>query len=243
VGIKPLILALDTSHMKGSVAVVRGEEILCELLFDASDTHSATLMPGIDICLKTAKVTIHDIDRFGVVSGPGSFTGLRIGLATVKAFATVGRKPIVPVHSLEVLAAAFPFTRSAVLPLIDARRGEIYGCLYKIEEGLPMAVVQPFSIEPDKIGIIIEQATVKSPVLLCGTGAERYHELLKQIVHPQSWFAGPRWSIPSASLLAFLAIKREPVPYEKLFMLEPFYIRPPDARLPGSTSLRQSGGR
>jgi tRNA threonylcarbamoyladenosine biosynthesis protein TsaB len=88
----PLILGFDTSHSKGSVAVARGDEILCEFLFDAADTHSATLMPAVDTALVAAKANVSDVDIYAVTIGPGSFTGLRIGLATVKALAAVRRR-------------------------------------------------------------------------------------------------------------------------------------------------------
>ncbi|UCF04307.1 MAG: tRNA (adenosine(37)-N6)-threonylcarbamoyltransferase complex dimerization subunit type 1 TsaB [bacterium] len=239
----PLILALDTSHMKGSVAVARGDELLCEILFDASDTHSATLMPAVDACLYTAGVGLAEIDRFAIVSGPGSFTGLRIGLATVKAFAAVGRRPVVPVPSVMVLASAFPFCGIPVLPLIDARRGEVYGGLYATPNGFPEEILAPFSAKPASVGKVIADAGVTGPVVACGTGLERYREQLSSVLDRVSRFAHSRWSIPSASLLAVLSLRLEPVPYDRLPALEPLYIRPPDARLPADTKLGEGGGK
>lgn len=236
----PFVLALDTSHTKGSVAVTCGEEVRCEILFDAGDTHSATMMPAVDLCLRTAKVPLREIGLIGVVSGPGSFTGLRIGLSTAKAFAAVRGCPVVPVASLEVLAAAFPYT-GAVFPLIDARRGEVYGALYNTEAGLPIEVVPPFSAEPGRVGAYLSGSGYDGPVVACGTGVQRYRESIEPLFPGGSCFPGPRWSVPSASLLALLALKREPVRPEELSGLEPLYIRPPDARPPGSTALRTGG--
>lgn len=238
----PVVLALDTSHLKGSVAVARGGELLCEILFDASDTHSATLMPAVDTCLRIAKVRLDDVERFAVVSGPGSFTGLRIGLATVKAFAAVRRRPVVPLSSVMVLAAAFPCQSVPVLPLVDARRGEVYGGLYDTSEGVPVEILAPFSARPSDIDGILGSADVSGPVVTCGTGMERYRDEICGILASGSRYAPSRWSIPSASLLAALSLRREPVPYEKLPSLEPLYIRPPDARLPGGAKLREGGG-
>lgn len=228
--------------MKGSVAVVRGTELLSEIVFDASDTHSATLMPSVDACLGTARFPLRLIDRFAVVSGPGSFTGLRIGLATVKAFAALRGRPVVPVTSLEVLAAALPFTSYPVLVLIDARRGEVYGGLYDTRGGLPEQLLGPFSAEPARA---VERAMTVSnggPLLICGTGAERYGEVLSSVAAPGSRFAGPRWSIPSASQLAALSVAKAAVCGADLHALEPLYIRPPDARLPSTAKLREGGG-
>jgi len=235
-------LALDTSHSKGSVAVVSGTELLCEIMFDAGDTHSATLMPAVDTCLRTAKLPLRLIDRFAVVSGPGSFTGLRIGLATVKAFAAVCHRPVVPVTSLEVLAAALPFTAHPVLVMIDARRGEVYAGLYVTHDGMPIPLVPPFSAGPVSA---VERAIAVSdgvPLLLCGTGTERYGEILSSAVPRGSRFAGPRWSFPSASQLAALSGVKPAVCGEDLHALEPLYIRPPDARLPSAAKLEAGGG-
>jgi tRNA threonylcarbamoyladenosine biosynthesis protein TsaB len=238
----PIVLALDTSHRRGSVAVSRGEEILSELLFDASDTHSATLLPAVDACLAAAKVALSDVGLFAVVSGPGSFTGLRIALATVKAFAALRRASVVPVESCAVLAAAFPYAALPILTLIDARRGEVYGALYETADGAPRPMVALFSAKPEAVGEILVSHAVAGPLILCGTGALRYRAALEAFVPEGSRFAGERWSVPSASLCALLALGREPLSYDGLFALEPLYIRPPDARLPDTAGIRKRGG-
>jgi len=238
----PLILALDTSHQRGSVAVSRGDEILSEILFDASDTHSATLLPSVDACLAAAKVSLGDVDLIGVVSGPGSFTGLRIGLATVKAFAAVRRIPVVPVESCAVLAAAFPFAAHPVFPLIDARRGEVYGALYETERGAPREIAPIFSARPETLGSLLGKHGVTGPVIVCGTGMLRHRAVLEPLLPAGSFFAAGRWTLPSASVCAHLALARNPLPYEDLSTLEPLYIRPADARLPDTARLRVRGG-
>jgi tRNA threonylcarbamoyladenosine biosynthesis protein TsaB len=234
----PLVLGLDTSHQRGSVSVSRGPEPVAEILFDASDTHSATLMPAVDSVLRSAKTALSDIDLMAVVIGPGSFTGLRIGLATVKAFAAVRGAGVVPVPSLEVLAAAFPFARQLVAPLIDARRGEVYGALYGTEDGAPREVAPFFSSRPETLGAVLERHSVSTPLILCGTGALRYGGLLLDLAPRGSVLAGARWAVPSASLCSFLALERAPLSREELFALEPLYVRPPDARLPDTSRLR-----
>lgn len=238
----PLVLALDASHRRGSVAVCRGGDVLSEILFDASDTHSATLLPSVDACVASAKIALIDVELLAVVSGPGSFTGLRIALATVKAFAAVRRTPVVPVESCAVLAAAFPYAAQPVLPLIDARRGEVYGALYETASGAPRESVPLFSAKPEAVQDILERHAAARPLILCGTGALRYRTFLEGRVPDGSRFAGERWAAPSASLCALLALDREPLSYRELFALEPRYIRPPDARLPDTARLRRRGG-
>jgi len=231
------VLALDTSHMKGSVAVAAGGTIAGEVLFDASDTHSATMMPAVDACLGIAGVSISEIDLFAVVTGPGSFTGLRIGLATVKGFASFRKRPVVPLGSLELLAAALPFTAGPVMPLIDARRGEVYAAVYDTSGGSPVVLSPPGAVDPSRAG----ELPGGVPVIACGTGSIRYREELVRSLPRGSLFAGERWSVPSAGLAAILAAEMEPVPYESLHLIEPVYIRPPDAKLPPETRLGRGG--
>jgi len=237
----PLVLALDASHQRGSVAVSRGEEVLCEILFDASDTHSATLLPSVDACLRSAKIALSDIARIAVVCGPGSFTGLRIALATVKALAAVRRMQVVPVDSCAVLAAAFPCAAHPVFPLIDARRGEVYGALYETSGGSPREIAPLFSAKPETLGQFLETHAIAAPLILCGTGALRHRAVLEPLMPSGSFFAGARWAIPSASLCALLALARRPLSYKELFTIEPLYIRPPDARLPDTARLQRRG--
>ncbi|MCD6379765.1 tRNA (adenosine(37)-N6)-threonylcarbamoyltransferase complex dimerization subunit type 1 TsaB [bacterium] len=237
-----LTMALDTSHLKGSVAVARGDEILCEILFDASDTHSATLLPAVDTCLRTAHLHIEDVDKFCVVTGPGSFTGLRIGLATIKAFAAVRKRPVVSASSLEVLAAAFPYVSRTIAPIIDARRGEVYLGLYNTQSGLPSSILEPVSVRPEKIAMLLADKNSGAPVIFCGTGAKKYREIIGVNMTDGSSFSVPYRAIPRASLLIAVTMGRAPVEYAELSDMEPLYIRPPDAKLPGKTKLNPGGG-
>jgi tRNA threonylcarbamoyladenosine biosynthesis protein TsaB len=238
----PNVLALDTSHQRGSVALCRGGETLAEILFDASDTHSATLLPSVEACLASAKVAFDEIGLIAVVRGPGSFTGLRIGLATAKAFAAARRVPVVPVETCAVLAAAFPYAAHAVVPLIDARRGEVYGALYRTDGGLPREIAPLFAAKPETLGRYLTERRIADPLILCGTGALRHREILEPLAPAGSLFAAARWAVPSASLCALVALSRAPLSYEDLFALEPLYIRPPDARLPDTARLRRTRG-
>ncbi len=232
----PLIMGIDSSHLKGSVAVSRGDELLCEIFFDASDTHSATLLPAVDVCLRFAHCEIKDIDLFGIVRGPGSFTGLRIGLATIKALAAVRKRPVVTATSLEVLAAAFPYLSSEVVPLADARRGEVYMGIYSTKRGLPSAIIEPFSVRPEEIPSMIKK-NCEGPVIFCGTGIKKYTEAIEPEISAGTRYSVLYGSVPRASLLIAVTRGRTQVEYGKLSELEPLYIRPPDAKLPDSTYL------
>ncbi len=235
-----IILALDASHNRGSVAVCSEDETLSEILFDASDTHSATLMPAVDYCLRSAKLSIGDIGLMAVVYGPGSFTGLRIALATVKGLAAARGIGVVAVNSLETIAAALPYARFPVLALIDARRGEVYGALYETGSGIPEEVIPCFAAPPGEIPVMIGKAAAE-PLLICGTGALRYREQLSLLLDPGSIFAPAKWALPSASVAAILSLRKRVLAKEDLVTLEPLYIRPPDAKLPSDAILAEGG--
>ncbi|HSG26869.1 MAG TPA: tRNA (adenosine(37)-N6)-threonylcarbamoyltransferase complex dimerization subunit type 1 TsaB [Candidatus Krumholzibacterium sp.] len=235
-----ITLALDTSRLKGSVAVVKGDDVLCEILFDASDTHSATLMPAIDSCMKTAGIDLEEVGLLAFADGPGSFTGLRIGLATIKALAAVREIPVAAVCSLEAMAAAFPWAPVAVMPVLDARRGEVYAGLYDVSGGLPVEMVPPGAIDPADAAGLTGQAAGEG-LIVSGNGIDRYFEVLREALPAKARFAARKFWDPSASLLAMIAATREPVPFERLAGIEPLYIRPPDAKLPGGQRLREGG--
>jgi len=240
---KPLVLALDASHMTGSVAVTRGSDPLHEIIFDASDTHSATLMPAVDECLAAAGVAIKDIDLFVTVIGPGSFTGLRIGLATVKGFAAVAGRPVAAVGSLELIAAAARSGSAFALPLIDARRGEVYTAMYDISGDLPAEILPPFASAPGSLAARIMKEGFDGSLFVCGSGLNSYRAEIEASFPAGTLFGTPEWTPPAAGMAAALALEREAVPYERLSALEPLYVRPPDAKLPSSAMLRPGGGR
>ncbi len=225
------------------MAIVRGAHTICELLFDASDTHSATLMPAVDICVKTAGPGLDEIDLFAVVTGPGSFTGLRIGLATIKALASIRKRPVALVGSLESIAGSFPCCREIVVPVLDARRSEIYIGAYDTSGGYPEEVIPPQAIRPGDMAGTLAGGGVTGSVILCGNGTETYREILETVLPAGSCIADPVTGDPSAAVTAMIARRREPVVYEDLAAIEPMYIRPPDAKLPAGSKLREGGGQ
>jgi tRNA threonylcarbamoyladenosine biosynthesis protein TsaB len=138
----PLILALDTTHESGSIALVRGDEVLEEELLHEPDGFSRVLFGRIGDLLARHGVPIAAIDCFAAASGPGSFTGVRVGLACVKGLAEALGKPAIAVSNLQALATFGTAKLRAVW--IDARRGEIYGAVYDAEG----ALLSPESVMP-----------------------------------------------------------------------------------------------
>lgn len=127
------ILSVDTSSSICSVAILENDIVLKELYIDDALTHSTKLMPLIDELLNSQNITIKDIDLFACGIGPGSFTGIRIGVSTIKAFADVTNKPVIGVNSLEALASAVK-DDSFICPLIDAKHDNLYFALFEYKK-------------------------------------------------------------------------------------------------------------
>ena len=124
------ILGIDTSTPIGSVALIDDDNIVAEHTLNIVQAHSSRLMPAIDTVLKWGEVTPNDLDGCAVGIGPGSFTGIRIGVATVKSLCYAVDKPIVGVSTLEAIAYNMRWTDGFVCPILDARRSEIYGSVF-----------------------------------------------------------------------------------------------------------------
>jgi tRNA threonylcarbamoyladenosine biosynthesis protein TsaB len=144
-----LVLALDTSSAAGSAALVRDRTILVEHTGDAPRTHGERLPRELMAVLEHARVDLREIDRFAVSTGPGSFTGLRVGIATIQGLAFAQKKLVVPVSSFEALAfptsGLRPAASAATAAWIDARRGEVFATLY---DAAGRALATPTSLKP-----------------------------------------------------------------------------------------------
>ena len=120
------ILGIDTSSMAASVAVIEDNKLICEYTINTKKTHSQKLMPMIENMLNLSDLNVREIDAIAVCEGPGSFTGLRIGMATAKAIAHVNDIPVIGVNSLEVLAANMNLCDKKICSILDAQRNQVY---------------------------------------------------------------------------------------------------------------------
>ena len=127
------ILGIDTSSMAASVAVIEDNKLICEYTINTKKTHSQKLMPMIENMLNLSDLNVREIDAIAVCEGPGSFTGLRIGMATAKAIAHVNDIPVIGVNSLEVLAANMNLCDKKICPILDAQRNQVYTGRYHYE--------------------------------------------------------------------------------------------------------------
>ena len=226
---KVTILAMDTATMVSSVAVATEERVLAELTAETRYTHSETLVPNIDEVLRFADVKREEISAVAVSLGPGSFTGLRIGLAAAKAIAYALSIPLVGVPTLEVLAAAFPSPGAVVAPLIDAQKGNAYFALYRSAENGLVCEKEVVVASPQEI--IDTIAEEKSPVTLAGDFARKL--VAKGAELPKNAALAPITHImPRAALVAARAMIRLKNGEGKSPMeLEPIYVRRSEAEV------------
>jgi len=140
-GAQPLLLALETSTRTASAALLRGEELIAEETGRPDRGAAESLLPAVDSVLRKGGVDVSQLDALAVSIGPGSFTGLRVGLATAKGLAFGSARPVVPVPTLAALACTAPRSDLPVVPLLDARRGEVYAGVFDLTEDLPRATV------------------------------------------------------------------------------------------------------
>jgi len=146
-----LILSVDTTTPHGSVALLENSDLLAEVSSVSSLTHSERLLPAINLILCQRGLTIKDVEGFVVAVGPGSFTGIRIGLSTIKSFALASKSPIAPVSTLKALALKLKLPHNRLLcPLLDARKGEVYTALFEVRKGHLAEIIPQGVYSPDQ---------------------------------------------------------------------------------------------
>ncbi|MBE6762151.1 MAG: tRNA (adenosine(37)-N6)-threonylcarbamoyltransferase complex dimerization subunit type 1 TsaB [Ruminococcaceae bacterium] len=172
------VLAIDCSAKSVSVAIAENGKLLAEGFLNIKLTHSETLMPIIEQTLSNTRLTLKDIDAFAVTAGPGSFTGIRIGISAIKGMSFADGKPVFAFSTLEAMALSIANSNifSGVLcGLMDARRNQFYNALFKIEKGEITRLTEDRLIEADLLKNEILEFNI--PVILMGDGAELFYSL------------------------------------------------------------------
>jgi tRNA threonylcarbamoyladenosine biosynthesis protein TsaB len=164
-----IVLAIDTCEARGSIAILKDNTTLQVLSHSNSEEYSSWLLPAVDLVLGAAQTSLGEVDVFAAASGPGSFTGVRIGLTTVKAWSEVFNKPIVAVSRLEALAAQSQSKAPYVASLIDAQRGQIFGALYKRAADGLILIDQEMVASPDVFLDWVDQQVAGSEVAWIST--------------------------------------------------------------------------
>ena len=221
-----IILAVDTSGPVCGVAITQDGEILYEAAAVNKRKHSQSLMPMVDEALKRCGLTVNEIDLFAAVTGPGSFTGVRIGVSTVKGLAHGAGKPCVGVNALQALAAGVIQASLLICPIQDARAGQVYGAAF--EAGMPP--VRMLEDRAAKLDVYLDAAlqAAKDGQLLCfiGDGVKPYQQAIESALGKRAVFLPAQQNYLRPSSVALLAQFETPLDYLSLM---PYYLRAPQA--------------
>ncbi|MFZ4858103.1 MAG: tRNA (adenosine(37)-N6)-threonylcarbamoyltransferase complex dimerization subunit type 1 TsaB [Desulfuromonadaceae bacterium] len=234
------ILAIDTSTSFATIAISVDEQVVAESLLNTNRTLSARLVSEIERLLTTAGRSFGDIDIFASSVGPGSFTGVRGGIATIQGLALATGKPCAGFSSLALLAMNFALTTALVCPLLDARKSEVYAALYNCSTVIPSPIITDCVLPP---ALLLDQiaALNKHSIIFVGDGAVRYNDLIAERLGDQAVFAPYPLNSPHAGNGTLLASHA----YRSGALLEPaqllpLYLRASDAELNRTKSTPDS---
>ncbi len=233
-----LILALETSTNTASLGLWQTLEreklpaaegnLIGELTLNLTGNHSASLMPTLDHLLKATNLHIKQVEGIALALGPGSFTGLRVGVATVKGLAYALRVPVVGVPTLDALAQNVCFADKLVCPVLDARKKEVYAALYRGDgSGYLSKISADMVITPEELS-----RQIKEEVIFLGNGVQVYGEIWRQQIGAKAFFAPPELSHPRAAQVARLSLpKFQQREFLDLFSFNPIYLRRAEAEI------------
>jgi tRNA threonylcarbamoyladenosine biosynthesis protein TsaB len=220
------ILSVDTSTQSCTVAVVDSGHLRAEITVTRNQTHSKHLMGMIDTALGMSGMVLSELDGFGVVSGPGSFTGLRIGISTIKGLAYATGKPVVGVSGLDALAAQVAYFSCFICPMVDARKEEIYYSTFA-NEARRMTKIGREQAAP--LAKALENVQV--PCLFVGSGALLYKNAIVSRFKDHAHFPKADEHIVRGFTVADLAgTQLKNGNYDDAGALAAYYIRKPDAK-------------
>lgn len=218
-----LILAMESSAKPASVAVYSEGKLLGQYFQNNGLTHSRTLLAITQSLLKNLDISISDIDLFAVSSGPGSFTGVRIGVSAAKGLAWGAQKPICGISTLEAMAYQLPQQDVILCPVMDARREQVYNALFKWENNSLIRICEDRAISLKNLSIELKNSNKKH--LLIGDGAEPSYEYLAAANIPCD-IAPTLLRYQTAYGVALAAMNTKPI---DAITLEPSYLRPSQA--------------
>jgi tRNA threonylcarbamoyladenosine biosynthesis protein TsaB len=226
-----LVLGVDTSTLTTGVALLGDGRVLAEQSLDGARPKSESLIVIIDRMLHALDLTIQQVDALAVTIGPGSFTGLRVGLATVKGLAVATSKPIVAVSTLDALAMSCPWSCYPVCPMLDARKGEVYASLCRTDHGHIEHVLPQQAVRPRELLVQLTGDTV-----FVGSGVEAYRPLIVEMMAERVHLVHPNPTAPRPSSVAALgANKLACGEVEDVAWLEPRYLRLSEAEAKSKT--------
>ena len=219
------ILAIDTSGPVASCAVMANGRVVHLIAMNQGLTHSETIMPAVDAALSASGLCCVDIDAFAAVAGPGSFTGVRIGVCAVKGLAHAVGKPCARVHALEALSMNFYGFDGLCCPILDARRGQVYCAAYDMKDGLPRAVCAPEALPLEAFA---ERLPGDRRLVFVGDGVPAYGERVRALLGDRAMLAPANLRDLRADAACALAAAH-PEDWMPAARLTPIYLRAPQA--------------
>lgn len=231
------ILCVDASTNVASCAVISEEKLISESIVNYKLTHSKTLMPKIQDVMDDAGLGYKDLDALAVTIGPGSFTGLRIGLATVKGIAHAAKLPVIPVSTLEALAYNLSYANGILCPILDARRQQVYTGLFRVNgTGNVERLREDAALGADELLEILDQ--YDEPIYLLGDGCASYGDTLIN-GSPDRQVVSPAFRLGMAASLGEAAL-RHPDDATDFHEVAPVYLR---ASYAEENQNKTSGGK
>ena len=232
-----IVLSIDSSSKVATVALLNDDTLLGEYVINDKREHSVLLMPMIENLLKDCELTINDIDGFVFSKGPGSFTGLRIGMATIKGLSFGANKPYISLSSLDGLAYSLSYFNGIICPIMDALRENVYTALYKNEDGEFKNIMEPTPMElPDLLEMLKEK---NEEVIFTGDGLLKHKEYIK-VNFPNAKFASNHVSLTRASSIGELGLNLLKQGIKDDPNSAPVYLKKPQAERELEKRMRMS---
>lgn len=217
------VLAIDTSSIVATVAVMDNQKLISEYTLNHKKTHSQKLMPIIKDVLGVCELEVGDIDLFAVSTGPGSFTGLRIGVATAKALAHSVGRPIVGVSTLDALAYNIPYYHGVICPILDAKREQVYTAIYRWTNTIERVTDYMATSIDDLLQILM---TMNERTIFVGDGVYSFREVIVDNMGRLADFPPKHSLMQRAATIAELGLEKYDMGYSDDYMtLVPFYLR------------------
>jgi len=218
------VIGIDTSAKTGSVALCDGDRLVAEVTLDMERTHSERLMPALDAALKLVGWEIADAELIAVATGPGSFTGLRVGVTTSKSLAFALGVPAVGVPTFDAIAHRWRYRDGELCILLDARKQEVYAARYQCGDGSARFIGEFRCLPVDDL-----LAEIEHRVLFVGDGVPPYRDRIGEALGDRAVFADAEAGMSRASAVAWIGAERADATPADAHDLAPLYIRRPEA--------------
>ena len=217
------VLAIDTSNYTLGVSIINDKKVIGEYITNMKKNHSIRVMPAIQRLLEDCDLSPMDLDKIVVAQGPGSYTGVRIGVTIAKTLAWTLKLPLVGVSSLEILAADHLFYPGIICPLFDARRSQVFTGLYRFKESQLQSVLEDqLLLLPD---LINELKNRNESVLFVGNDVKLHQEKINEELGEKANFVPYTHQNPRPSVLAKIGLEQEGVTGDALHAFVPHYLR------------------